>query len=168
MEEAATIARSLVIYLEPRAGLLTQHWVTPSDESSTSPHLRLLDLSEKKKKRVGEDVPKHLNIPASFVLFCFFQEQKLIFFPSTIDSMEQIQACDLCGKHFNMLSHVTGLDFIVLIIPNKKLQGVPFLVDRSYAFETRNLPKASKQTNKQFLRQLMSGTPTLITADAKF
>lgn len=39
--------------------------------------------------------------------------------------MEQIQVCDLCGKHFNLLSHVTGLDFIVLIIPNEKLQGGP-------------------------------------------
>lgn len=72
--------------------------------------------------------------------------------------MEQIQICGLCGKHFNMLNHVPGLDFIVLIILNEKLQGVPFLVNRSYAFETRNLHKTNQQT---VFRQLMSGTPTL-------
>lgn len=122
--------------------------MTSSDESSTSPH-----FSEKK---VGEEVPKHLNIPVSFVLF--FSRTKVDFFPSTIDSMEQIQFCGLCGRHFNMLSHATGLDFIALIIPNEKLQGVPFLVNRCYAFETRNLPKTNQQT---VFRQLMSGTPTL-------
>lgn len=80
--------------------------------------------------------------------------------------MEQIEVCDLCGKHFNMLSHVTGLDFIVLIIPNEKLQGVPFLVDRSYAFESRNLPKANKQT--VFETVDVRDSNSVVTADAEF
>lgn len=74
--------------------------------------------------------------------------------------------CGLCGKRFNMLSHVTGLDFIVLIIPNEKLHGVPFLVSRSYAFETRNLPKTNQRTVFETVDARDSNS--VVTADAEF